>query len=75
MKQKRKRERGVYTMQKRAVFIVIALLSLSIAVPAVAFAQDFLASPDLLPPVAMMAFGFVGLVGGTVGYLWRQRQD
>jgi hypothetical protein len=62
-------------MQRRVIFIVIALLSLSIAVPAVAFAQDFLVRPDLLPPIAMMTFGFVGLVGGTIGYIWRERQD
>jgi drug/metabolite transporter (DMT)-like permease len=61
--------------RKTVVFVVIALLSLSIAIPAVAFAQDFLSRPDLLPPVAMMAFGFVGLVGGTIGYFWRQRKQ
>lgn len=62
-------------MQKRVIFVLIALLSLSIAVPAVGFAQDFFASPDVLPPIAMMTFGLLGLVGGTVGYFWRQRQD
>jgi hypothetical protein len=62
-------------MQRKAVFVVIALLSLSIAVPAVAFAQEIFARPDLLPPVAMMAFGFLGLVGGTLGYIWRQRKN
>lgn len=58
---------------RTVIFILIALLSLSIAVPAIAFAQDFV-SPDMLPPVAMMAFGFVGLVGGTIGYFWRQNR-
>jgi hypothetical protein len=62
-------------MQRKVVFIVIALLSLSIAVPAIAFAQDILVRPDVLPPVAMMAFGVLGLVGGTLGYIWRQRKD
>lgn len=59
---------------RTVVFILIALLSLSIAVPAIAFAQDFLANPDIVPPIAMMTFGFVGLVGGTVGYFWRQNR-
>jgi hypothetical protein len=62
-------------MQRKVVFVVIALLSLSIAVPAVAFAQEIFVRPDVLPPVAMMAFGFLSLVGGTLGYLWRQRKD
>jgi hypothetical protein len=62
-------------MQRKTVFIVIALLSLSIAVPAVALAQDLFVRPDVLPPVAMMTFGFLGLVGGTIGYIWRQRKQ
>jgi hypothetical protein len=62
-------------MQRKVVVIVIALLILSIALPAAAFAQDFLVRPDVLPPVAMMAFGVMGLVGGTLGYMWRQRKE
>jgi len=62
-------------MSRKAVFAVIALLSLSIAVPAVAFAQDIFLRPDVVPPVAMVAFGFLGLVGGTLGYIWRQRKQ
>ena len=62
-------------MSRKAVFAVIALLSLSIAVPAVAFAQDIFLRPDIVPPVAMVAFGFLGLVGGTLGYIWRQRKQ
>jgi hypothetical protein len=62
-------------MSRKVVFVVIALLSLSIAVPAIAFAQDIFIRPDVLPPVAMMAFGFLGLVGGTLGYIWRQRKQ
>jgi hypothetical protein len=63
-------------MNKKAiVFSLIALLSLSIALPAIASAQEFLVSPDMVPPVAMMAFGFVGLVGGTLGYFWRRNRD
>jgi len=63
-------------MNKRTiVFVLIGLLSLSIAVPAIAYAQEMFVSPDVVPPIAMMTFGFVGLVGGTLGYYWRQRQD
>lgn len=61
-------------MQRKAVFVLIALLSLSIAVPAVAFAQDIFVRPDIVPPIAMVAFGFVGLVGGALGYYWRERR-
>ena len=62
-------------MQKKMAFVVVALLGLSIIAPATVFAQEIPITPDLLPPVGMVVFGFLGLVGGTLGYIWRQRKS
>ncbi len=61
-------------MQKRVAFVLIALLSLGIIAPTVVLAQELPITPDMWPPVSLVVFGLLGLVGGTAGYIWRQRQ-
>ena len=61
-------------MQKKVAFVLIALLGLSIVAPSVVLAQEIPITPDMLPPVSLVVFGLLGLVGGTAGYIWRQRR-
>jgi len=58
-------------MRKNVVIALFLLLSISVSVPAVAYAQDLLATPDMVAPIAMITFGFVGLLGGVAGYVRR----
>lgn len=58
-------------MRRNVVIALFLLLSISVAVPAVAYAQDLFATPDMAAPVAMVTFGLVGLVGGVAGYIRR----
>jgi hypothetical protein len=58
-------------MRRNVAIALFLLLSLSIAVPAVAYARDLLSTPDMVAPIAMITFGLVGLVGGVAGYVRR----
>jgi hypothetical protein len=61
-------------MKKRVVFALIVLLCVGLIAPAVAFAQELLARSEILPPLALVTFGFLGLIGGAAGYVWRVRK-
>jgi hypothetical protein len=58
-------------MRRNVAIALFLLLGLSIAVPAAAYAQDIFPTPDMVAPIAMITFGFVGLVGGVAGYIRR----
>jgi hypothetical protein len=64
-----KGEKGV--MRRNVAIALLLLLGLTIVVPAVAYAQDLLATPDMVAPIAMITFGIVGLLGGVAGYARR----
>lgn len=60
-------------MKKLFIVGLVVLIGISIAAPSLAFAQEILPTPDMAAPVAMVAFGLLGLIGGTAGYVWRHR--
>jgi hypothetical protein len=61
-------------MKRRTVVLVLTLLlGISIAAPALAYAQELLPAPDMVAPIALITFGFLGLIGGVTGYVWRHR--
>lgn len=60
-------------MKKAFAIGLFLVLVLSIAIPSLAFAQEFLPSSDMLAPVGMVAFGALSLIGGSVGYALRRR--
>jgi hypothetical protein len=59
-------------MKKSAVVVLILLLSLVIIAPTFVFAEELLPAPDMAAPVALVSFGFLSLIGGVAGYVWRQ---
>jgi hypothetical protein len=65
-------------MKKRVVLGLFLLLAISIVVPAVAFGGELVGNATIsviLPPLALMTFGFLALVGGIAGYAWRHRSE
>jgi len=62
-------------MRKRVAFLLVLLAGISFAAPALAFAQELPPGPEWVAPVALLAFGLLGLVGGVVGYIRRHRRE
>jgi hypothetical protein len=62
-------------MRKRVVFLLVLLAALSLAAPALAYAQEILPGPELMAPVALLTFGFLGMLGGVAGYIRRHRTE
>jgi len=60
-------------MSKRVVTLLVLLVSISLAVPAFAYAQEFIPQPELVAPMALLTFGFLGMLGGVAGYIRRNR--
>lgn len=62
-------------MRRNVAIALLLLLGLTIAVPTVAYAQDLLATPDMVGPIAMITFGIMGLLGGVAGYARRHHRS
>jgi hypothetical protein len=62
-------------MRKRVVFLLVLLVGISLAAPALAYAQELLPAPELVAPVALLTFGFLGMLGGVAGYIRRHRGE
>jgi hypothetical protein len=60
-------------MRKIFVLTLVVLVGVSLAAPSIAFAQELLPTPDMVAPIAMLAFGSLGLAAGVAaGYLRRR---
>lgn len=62
-------------MRNRIALLLVLLVGISIAVPALAFAQGLFPGPEWVAPVALLTFGLLGMSGGVVGYIWRHRRE
>jgi hypothetical protein len=62
-------------MRKRVVFLLVLLAGISLAAPALAFAQELLPGPEMVAPVALLTFGLLGMLGGIAGYIRRHRGE
>jgi hypothetical protein len=62
-------------VKKSVIVGLVIVLAISIAAPSLAYAQEILPSPDMAAPLALVTFGLVGLLGGTVSYLRRHRAE
>lgn len=62
-------------MRKRVVFLLVLLAGISLAAPALAYAQELLSGPELIAPVALLTFGLLGMLGGVAGYIRLHRGE
>jgi hypothetical protein len=65
-------------MRKRVILGLFLLLVVSIVAPAVAFGGELVGNATIsvvLPPLALVTFGFLALAGGIAGYAWRHRSE
>ncbi len=60
-------------MKRMVVLVLVLLLGISIATPALAYAQELLPGSDMVAPIALIIFGFLVLIGSVAGYVWRHR--
>jgi TRAP-type C4-dicarboxylate transport system permease small subunit len=62
-------------MRKRIALLLVLLAGISFAVPALAFARGLFPGPEWVAPVALLAFGLLGMFGGVAGYIWPDRSE
>jgi len=60
---------------KRTLVFVLVVISVSIAAPALAYAQELLPLSDMAAPVGMVTFGLLGLAGAALGFVLRRRSN
>lgn len=56
---------------KRTILILALLAAAAVVAPAIAYAQELIPTPDMVAPLGLVTFGFLGLIGGVVGYIRR----